>query len=339
MSFFDKFKKKKEGEIDTSNLSVDLDFDDSIPLDEAPSGDTKSTSISEFDYLKDDDISKIEEEKKSEELDDFSDIINAVDTTSKTLVVESTEKEMKKIEEETKKEVKKEVQKSYEKQFRALSPKTKAVMSNLFLIFSLVISLYLVYWTIVPTLSQIEVYKSDKVKVQKDLAVVDKNLQLLQESTKDAFEYRRLNDLLEQAVPLTDKYEDNIIVILNLLKDSITKYSRNEKLLQSLSVKPNVEIKDIEYFQLDWEKILGIEYSMSIDGFEKYQYIKDFLDSIDDRLKVFHIQSLNISKVLNRETQKTEYSVWFTMYSYYKVPKIWEDWEVLEKENIENTFK
>lgn len=321
MWFFDTFKKNTSSQEET-------------PIEEVISIVNKD----EIDYLSDEDIKNSKVSNISTNLDDLSDIVSLIDEPDKKIVIESKEEELKKIEVEVKKQVKEDVKKSIERQFKSLSPKTKAVISNLFLIFCVGISIYLIYGTVVPTLKSIEIYKSDRKKVDLDLKIVDKNLKLLEDSTKDAFEYRRLNDLLEQSVPVSDNYEDNILVILNLLKDSITTYSKNQKLLEALAIKPNVEIKDIQYFQLDWEKILGIEYNLSVNWFEKYQYIKDFLTSISDRLKVFHIQGLAISKVLNRETQKEEYSVSFVMFSYYKVPKVSEDWTI-EKEKVENTFK
>lgn len=339
MGFFDKFKKTNVS-VDNLNLDIDLEIDESEILDNKSWKNTTTETIPKFemDYLKDEDLEKIPD-KTIEQEEDFSDIMSVIDTPEKIMTTEKKEEQEKQLEQQVKKEVKASVQKSFEKQFRALSPRTKATISNLFLIFCLWISIYLIYGTVVPVLKQIAIYKTDIVKIQKDYKIVESNLKLLQESTPDAFEYRRLTDLLEQAVPLTDKYEDNIIVVLNLLKDSTTKYSKSQKLLQGFAIKPNVEIKDLAYFQLDWERILGIEYSLRVDGFEKYQYIKDFLVSIDERLKVFHVQSLGISKVLNKETQKIEYSVWFTMYSYYKVPKIDEETSLpIEKENIENTF-
>jgi len=48
----------------------------------------------------------------------------------------------------------------------------------------------------------------------------------LEEERDQALTYRKLNYDLEQAVPFSDKYEDNIQVIENILKDSVSKFDK-----------------------------------------------------------------------------------------------------------------
>lgn len=316
MNFLDKFKSKKQNE---EVLDIDI------------------TSGDEIDFLDDSDLEEVELEDLNNKVPETDKILQEIEDEKK-LEQEKKLEEERKLEQETKKEVKKEVKKSISRQVKVLSPKSKALLSNLFLLFSLFIWLYLFYWTIIPNLTSIEIFKFDYKKVEKDKAVVNSNLEILDEKKDQALEYRRLNDLLEQAVPWIDKYEDNIVVILNLLKDSINIYSKNQKFLQGLSIKPNVVLKDIQYFDLETETIMWIEYNVTVDWFETYTAIKSFLEIVNSRLKIFHLKDLSISKIINKETWKSEYIVKIKMYSYYKVPKVDEDWYLIEGERVENTF-
>lgn len=314
-------------------------------LNQKPSEEGDSKTISEESVqtvsplLSDDEIMKLTNDVRPEV--DLSDIITQLkpEETIKQIDTKKEQQKQKELEDKVRQDSKKQVVNSLKKQYSEMSQGLKVLLTNLFLAICLISSIALVYYKLVPELRQLQVVKTDTIKITSDEKIVTANLKLLEESKKDAFEYRKLNDLLEQAIPTTDKYEDNIIVILNLLKESITDYSKQQKLLKALSIKPNVDIKDIKYFQLDTETLLGIEYNISVDWFEKYEYVKNFLTSVEDRLRIFHIQNIAIAKVLNRETKKPEYSVSILMYSYYKVPKLDEAWVKLEYVNVDHPFK
>lgn len=269
---------------------------------------------------------------------DVSDLVSQLQSTSPQV----NEAELKRLEEEKRqsaeKAAKKEIIKDLKGQIWSIDKGTKRLLANLFLAICICISTYVAYSVTFPMLKQNEIVKMDTVKIEKDINVIKKNILLYDETTPDAFSYRRLNDLLEQAIPNGDKYEDNIVVILNMLKESVTEFSKNTKYMRTLSLQPDVNLADLRYFQVDGEKLLAIEYTLKVDNFEKYEYLKNFLSQIEDRLRIFHISDINITKVLNRETKKPEYSISLKMVSYYKMPEVDENGVRVQATNIDKPF-
>jgi len=190
-----------------------------------------------------DDINKELEDTKQDDIDSVK-------------IKKDKEKQEKLLLKKAQKEARKKVVNKIKENFVYMSPQSKAFLSNLFLIITIVFSYYLFSNVIVDSLKNIEVYKTDIKTVTKDSEIISSNLQLLDEEKNKALEYRRLNYFLNQAVPQTDKYEDNLVVILQILSESISAFSRNTKYLDSLSLKPNAKLQDIEIFNSETEKIL-----------------------------------------------------------------------------------
>lgn len=313
MSFFDKIKWKK-------NKDVKLD-----ELEE----------LTEIDELNDILWNDIEEIKLEENLEDSLSEIEKKEFKK----LEEEKKEEENIEKESKIEAKKQKWKEKVSNFKYFSPKTLLIASNIFLLASLYFSYSILTDSVFPKMKKIEIYKMDEKKISEDLKILNQNLELLENEKDQALEYRRLNYLLEQAVPLGNKYEDNIQVITNILKDSISQYDKKEKFMSKLSLKPNSKLNDINVIELnDWQQLLWINYTISIEWFQKYQHIKDFTDIISDRLKIFHIKDLWISKNINPKTSQQEYKLSINMYSYYRMPLLDEFWEPIVEEELEGTF-
>ena len=76
---------------------------------------------------------------------------------------------------------------------------------------------------------------------------------------------------------------------------------------------------------------------MTVSWFTRYKDIKDFIDLITNRLRIFHISSLSIQKVYDQKINKTNYKLTIQMYSYYRLPQVDEFGEVI-KEEQESTF-
>ena len=188
-----------------------------------------------------DDINKELEDTKQDDIDSVK-------------IKKDKEKQEKLLLKKAQKEARKKVVNKIKENIVYMSPQSKAFLSNLFLIITIVFSYYLFSNVIVDSLKNIEVYKTDIKTVTKDSEIISSNLQLLDEEKNKALEYRRLNYFLNQAVPQTDKYEDNLVVILQILSESISAFSRNTKYLDSLSLKPNAKLQDIEIFNSETEK-------------------------------------------------------------------------------------
>ena len=250
--------------------------------------------------------------------------------------IEDDKKEISRIEKEAEKKAEKKVNKIEFDKLKYIDPKTLIIWSNIFLLIAIIFSYNIISNTIIPKLKNIEIYKMDEKKVSKDLLIVKWNLNLLEEERDQALTYRKLNYDLEQAVPFSDKYEDNIQVIENILNDSVSKFDKWNRYLTKIWLKPDVDMKDINIIDLWDQKLLWINYSIAVWGFSKYKYIKDFIWNITQRLKIFHVQNLSIVKKLDPKTKKLEYSLAINMYSYYRLPKLDEFWEPIieEKEAI-----
>lgn len=304
-----------------------------------PQSDTPKTTGEVDNLLTPEEISKLQ--NKPQVNVDLSDIISDVKTDTKNTTTDQAkqqELEQKKLEQQAKKNAKVLINKSFSKQFGNLSPSTKLLYSNLFLVACIWLGLYLLTSFLLPTLKSIEIAKNDLKAIKSDQQTIEQNLAVFEESRPEAFTYRKLNDTLLQAIPNGEKYEDNIQIIIKLLKESITWYSQQQKLLKWLTIRPKIEVKNVQSFQLNNETLLGVEYNLAVEGFEKYEYVKNFLTTIKDRLRIFHIKDINITKVLNRETKKTELSVSIVMYSYYKIPKVDENGVRLDSILNDKTF-
>ena len=252
--------------------------------------------------------------------------------------IEKTDDEaevLKEMEEEAKAEAEKEI-KEEKKKVSSIDPKTLNLFANIFLILSIVISYNIFTSTIYPDAKAIEVFKKDQKQIKKDLNIVNKNLEILENEKSQALTYRKLNYDLEQAVPIGDKYEDSIQIIQNILKDSVTTFDRNKKFLKKISLKPRVDMKDINIIDLGSTQLYWISYQISVSWFKKYKHIKDFISNITNRLKIFHISSLTIVKKVDAKTRATEYTLNINMFSYYRLPKLDEDWNPIieKKENL-----
>lgn len=277
---------------------------------------------------------------------EFDEVLNEIDMTDDESLediekkelekIENDKKEISRIEKEAEKKAEKKVNKIEFDKLKYIDPKTLIIWSNIFLLIAIIFSYNIISNTIIPKLKNIEIYKMDEKKVAKDLLIVKWNLNLLEEERDQALTYRKLNYDLEQAVPFSDKYEDNIQVIENILKDSVSKFDKWNRYLTKIWLKPDVDMKDINIIDLWDQKLLWINYSIAVWGFSKYKYIKDFIWNITQRLKIFHVQNLSIVKKLDPKTKKLEYSLAINMYSYYRLPKLDEFWEPIieEKEAI-----
>lgn len=269
--------------------------------------------------------------------DNFDDLDN-IDLTEleEPTTTEDTTELLQDLEEEAEREAEKVVKQKNKKSLK-LDSATQLFAANAFLICAIVFSYYIFSGQTISTLKNIEVYKNDLQKVERDNRIVTNNLLLLEEERSQALEYRKLNYFLEQAVPTSEKYEDNLIVILQILDDSINVFSRNQKYLESLSLRPDTQIRDVEVFNTDTERILAVSYNLSVAWFTRYKDIQDFVELITGRLRIFHINNMSISKVLDQRTNRVEYKLSIQMYSYYRLPKVDEFWNIIELET-DSTF-
>jgi len=323
---------------DTADISIeDLDFDQEIDTTPEVEETQEAKELPEQEDI-------IEKEEEEEILEDIVEE-EPIDDIEQEEIKEPIKKELSekeqakkdsKLKKQAEKEAKKKIRKEKIKNFKYLDKNTKLLLSNAFLIVAIVIC-YSTYGSTKENLRDIEVYKSDIKKINTDNGVVVSNLALLDEERDQALEYRRLNFFLDQAVPKSDKYEDNLAVILRILSESINLFSRNPKYLDALSLKTDTKINDIQTFNTETERILGISYNMSVSGFTRIKDVEDFLSLITNRLKIFHIENLGISKVYDQNTNESQYKINIQMYSYYRLPNLDEFGELVEAEK-ESTF-
>ena len=338
---------KKESEIDDSIFEDDNSIDEMISESEKKEEKPKKEKKSFFSNLfkKKEKNEKVEEENK-DDLDNLIWEVQDIESDEQTLdEIEKEELEKKKeeekiikeMEEEAKKEAEKKLAEEKKKNKKTIDPKTVNLFANIFVLLSIFIAFNIFSNSIYPDAKKIEVYNKDQKLIKKDLNIINKNLEILTNEKSQAFTYRKLNYDLEQAVPIWDKYEDSIQIIQNILKDSVTAFDRNEKYLKKISLKPKVDMRDINIIDLGSTQLYWINYQISVSWFKKYKYIKDFIRNITNRLKIFHISSLSIVKKVEPKTGATEYTLNISMFSYYRLPKLDEEWNPIE-EKKENTF-
>lgn len=331
MWLFDKNKKidKVDDNIsEWSTSSTPLDAD-SLVLDTTP--DSSNTEI--------------ETNESSEKKLPFTPVeeVKLDPKEQKRLEKEKQEEEKRKKKEEER--IKKEAEKKAKEEAKALKRANSKIKlstvyqgTNLLLLASIIFALWFSWYMIAPIVKEAQTYKNDIPKVVQDTTIVQENIKTLNDYTEKAFQYRKDIDLIDRAVPITNNYEDNIIILTKTLRDSITPDDKEEKILDTLRINPKVNIRETSIFNTDREDILGIEYDISVSWFVKYQYIKDFLSRMTHKLRVYHIKDMWIVRYQDKyDDNKPKYKVKLKMYSYYRLPKTDEAWVPLEFK--ENTFK